>query len=199
MGYIAMTIYRVFSHDDRTFGLDPFGEVESLNTGAFIGPEFNLDSNARLSVLDKWEELSFRPRMHRGKPNIRGLKDVHPSIWQGFSHFVSSRAKAVLEEAFPGQALYFPIHVEGVGSDSYWALWILSVVDAIDAEASQFTPIVPGKLHRLSKRVYRCDLLKDLGMFRLPMVYGEPDHFAESFKQVVGAAELTNFEFCRLG
>jgi len=83
--------------------------------------------------------------------------------------------------------------VEGV-STPYWVLWINTVLDAIDLDRSDITEIAPN-LRRVSRRQYREDLIGKHAMFRLPMIYGEPDHVTDVFKRVVEKNGLTTFSF----
>ena len=189
-----MNVYVLLHMSDRTFGLDPIDPPLDSEMGRYWTEGLNVDSCARHKILQHWQPIRLRPRIYRGKPNIKGLCDIHGyGLLLGFEHVISSRAREVFEREFPDSATYLRVDVEGV-AEPYWVLWINTVLDAIDLSHSDVTDIAPGLKH-VSLREYRQDVVGDCPMFRLPLIYNEPDHVTDRFRSVVERYELTNFGF----
>jgi hypothetical protein len=189
-----MKAYILTSRDDRKLWIDAKVRPNEREALRYWTLDLNKDTAARRSVLGVWNSVVLELRTHKGKPDPKRLKDIHGfSGYAGLSSVVSDRCRVVLQNEFPDSALYLPVEIEGL-AQRYWALWITDVVDALDLDRSQLTTIAPT-LTRVGIRCYREEAVESHPLFRLPMVYGEPDHVTDQFKAVIEKYKLTNFLF----
>lgn len=131
---------------------------------------------------------------HSSDANTLPMSDT-PWLCAGFI-VLSPRAVDALSDIIDRCGILLPLDAVDLPSD-YSLMHVIRVINALDAQTSEYSRFLDGRINKLKKPVFRCDLLQDETLFRIPG-YRAGICATQPFKDRVDSCGLTGFEFLKV-
>ena len=166
-----MKVYRFIADSDEFSAIFP--------ANSRVGKKFEALYDAK-PLAEKWKPLEVVLDGVEGRlPDLACIDASFPAFseraWKATESLIGS-----FVEALP------IIHPSG---ESYFAVNVLNVVDALDAEKSKLKKYTSGKIMEIEKHVFRPEVITSSPIFRIPQLIGRI-YYTDSFLAVVRQEKL---------
>ena len=136
------------------------------------------------SLKDKWKKLKVR----RMEPEKRlDLGDAPGFVTPVFN----VKARNVLAPLIEGHVEYLPLDLDGT---EYYAVNVLTVIDAIDYEKSEYVKFSNGRIMCFEEYSFIRDKLKGINIFKIPDERRGFAFVSEAFKDAIEDNQLRGFK-----
>ena len=155
-----------------------------------------------VSELISWQpkQVWYHPLDFREN---KGIADF-PS-WSGVTA-CNAKAKYIIQELIDDHVEFLPLvflrgsHPKSFTTTAsygeYYAINILTTLDCLDYDRSEFTYFKKtGNIRSVRKRVFKPECIRDVPIFKLPILNSVTTYVTDSFKQLVEDNNLTGLDF----
>ncbi len=140
---------------------------------------------------ETWEPLELQ-WVYDDQDKANGLPDI--ALWRAGQYACSERALQLIKDVVGDSCEFLPVRVDG---ESWYAIHVLTTIDAIDRKLTIFNYRKNGEINRtrrFQKLVLRSEVSSGYGLFHVKDA-GLHTYCNDAFYEAVGTGDLTGLTF----
>ncbi|MCY4021359.1 MAG: hypothetical protein OXG39_18270 [Chloroflexi bacterium] len=164
-------------------------KLDTYNSLSFRFDDYTLPKRDGTRQLASWQpqQVWYHPAHFR---EDRGIADF-PRCSGEF--VCNTEVRDLVDELLADYVEFLPLTFPDSADTEYYAINVLSILDCLDNEQSEFSYY--GPLKKINKYAFKTDCVSGVPMFRLPIQRSVNLFVDDEFKQLVEDNNLTGLEF----